>query len=411
MLVLMYLSWNSHNDNVAEGGPTGRSSPRANTPPRSRAASPGRRPCRWKASGRRPGPRPPAPAAPDAPDHGAVLVALGARQHCLMQHESQRATTLVIAAACPAESHLSHSVPLNPGESRPSHSIPLCPGESHLSHLVPPSPGESCLSHLIPLRPAESHLSHSVPPSPGESRLSHLIPPYPGESRPSHSIPLYPGESRFRFLPRARCRPWPGPDIRVSRGDSRPPPRAASPGRRPCRWKASGRRPGPRPPAPAAPDAPDHGAVLVALGARQHCLMQHESQRATTLVIAAACPAESHLSHSVPLNPGESRPSHSIPLCPGESHLSHLVPPSPGESRLSHLIPPYPGESRPSHSIPLYPGESRFRFLPRARCRPWPGPDIRVSRGDSRPPRRAASPGRRPCRCWGSARPPGGRAR
>ena len=44
--------------------------------------------------------------------------------------------------------------------------------------------------------------------------------------------------------------------------------------------------------------------------------MQHGSQRATTLVIAAAGPAESHLSHSLPLNPGES-------------HLSHLIPQNP----------------------------------------------------------------------------------
>lgn len=146
-----------------------------------------------------------------------------------------------------------------------------------------------------------------------------------------------------------------------------------------------------------SPDAPDHGAVLGERRACQDCLMQHKSQRASALA-AAACPTESRLSHLISLNPGESHLSRLVPLNPSESHLSHLVPFNPGESHLSQLIP-------------LCPGESRFKFLPRARCRPWPRREFRVSRGDSPPPPRAASQGRRPCRCWAWARRPGGRAR
>ena len=106
----------------------------------------------------------------DSPDHGAMQGTPRPRHDRAMRNEGRQRITVATkgfpaewpqpaaAAARSAESHLSHSIPVNPGASR-------------LSHLIPPRPGESRLSHLIPLHPGESHLSHFVPVNPGESQL------------------------------------------------------------------------------------------------------------------------------------------------------------------------------------------------------------------------------------------------
>ena len=82
-------------------------------------------------------------------------------------------------AACLAESHLSHSIPLIPLN-------PTYPTESHLSRSIP----------LNPAYPTESHLSHSIPLNPDESRIRIFcsIPP-PPVPLPTHSFPPIAGHS------------------------------------------------------------------------------------------------------------------------------------------------------------------------------------------------------------------------
>ena len=85
-----------------------------------------------------------------------------------LRYSFLRASLRLSGTARPAESHLSHRIPLVPPN-------PACPAASHLSHripLVPPHPAcptESRLSHRIPLVQAN-------PTCPGESHLSQLIP-------------------------------------------------------------------------------------------------------------------------------------------------------------------------------------------------------------------------------------------
>ena len=110
-------------------------------------------------------------------------------------------------------------------------------------------------------------------------------------------------------------------------------------------------------------------------------------------------PAQSHLSHRIPLIPLN-------PTCPGESHLSHLIPVHPGEiplipgNPIENMLVPCPTQRRAARAC-AFPSTAAAR-APLA-CAARPG----ASR--SSPRSLPVDPPRTVVRCTGAARVPGSR--